>query len=302
MFFLHSLYLTKQKSGHADNFVNFLQSALAFGGWYAICSSLTKAQVLSIQVYAYNSRHTGKNPSVNSMAIKTTATRADFNPAETPTGKYKPGKIRDRNIASILNAAEEEFVHNGFCGASIQNIADRAGIPKANVHYYFKSKTNLYVAVLDNIINLWNDLLGEITVDDDPAEVLDRFIRKKVELSYTHPRASKLYAMEMIQGAPHLQGYIRTEMHQFVRRKAQIIEQWIALGRMDKVDPMHLIFLIWSSTQHYADFDVKILTVMNRAEYEPDMIKGIADFLSGIILKGCGLVMPVTQHQFEPSN
>ncbi|MCE3254083.1 MAG: TetR/AcrR family transcriptional regulator [Cellvibrio sp.] len=239
---------------------------------------------------------TNKSTAVKTMATKNAEAATDFNPTETPTGKYKPGKIRDRNLTNIINAAEEEFVHNGFRGASIQNIADRAGIPKANVHYYFKSKTNLYVAVLDNIINLWNDLLGEITVDDDPAEVLDRFIRKKVELSYTHPRASKLYAMEMIQGAPHLKGYIRTEMRQFVRRKAQIIEQWIELGRMDKVDPMHLIFLIWSSTQHYADFDVKILTVMNRAEYEPDMIKDISDFLSQMILKGCGLKPPATQY------
>jgi TetR/AcrR family transcriptional regulator len=238
---------------------------------------------------------TSKSAAVKTMATKKADATLDFNPTETPTGKYKPGKIRDRNLTNIINAAEEEFVHNGFRGASIQNIADRAGIPKANVHYYFKSKTNLYVAVLDNIITLWNDLLGEITVDDDPAEVLDRFIRKKVELSYTHPRASKLYAMEMIQGAPHLKGYIRTEMRQFVRRKAQIIEQWIELGRMDKVDPMHLIFLIWSSTQHYADFDVKILTVMNRAEYEPDMIKDISDFLSQMILKGCGLKPPATE-------
>lgn len=223
---------------------------------------------------------------------KTLDTASDFNPSETPTGKYKPGKIRDRNLSTILNAAEEEFVQNGFRGASIQNIADRAGIPKANVHYYFKSKTNLYVAVLDNIINLWNELLGEITVDDDPAEVLDRFIRRKVEFSYLHPRASKLYAMEMIQGAPHLKDHVRTEMRQFVRRKVNIIEQWIAQGRMNKVDPMHLIFLIWSSTQHYADFDVKILTVMNRAEYEPDMIEDISNFLSHMILTGCGLVPP----------
>ena len=238
------------------------------------------------------SSSSSKNLSVKSMANKKADTAAEFNPSETPTGKYKPGKIRDRNLTNIINAAEEEFVQNGFRGASIQNIADRAGIPKANVHYYFKSKDNLYVTVLDNIINLWNDVLGEITVDDNPAEVLDRFIRKKVELSYTHPRASKLYAMEMIQGAPHLKGYIRTEMRQFVRRIAQIIEQWIEQGRMDKVDPMHLIFLIWSSTQHYADFDVKILTVLNRAEYETDMIEDISNFLSQIILKGCGLTPP----------
>lgn len=220
---------------------------------------------------------------------------ADFDPTETPTGKYKAGKIRDRNLNNIISAAEEEFVLHGYRGTSIQAIADRAAIPKANVHYYFKSKSNLYVAVLDNIIHLWNDQLDVITVEDDPATVLDQFIRKKVELSYTHPRASKLYAMEMIQGAPHLKGYIRTEMRQWVRRKVQVLEQWIEQGRMAKVDPMHLIFLIWSSTQHYADFDVKILTVMNRAEYEPDMIQDISNFLSKMILSGCGLVPPALQ-------
>lgn len=216
----------------------------------------------------------------------------DFDPTETPTGKYKAGKIRDRNLSIIIDAAEEEFVQNGYQGTSIQSIANRAGLPKANVHYYFKRKSNLYVAVLDNIIRLWNDLLDEVTVNDDPATVLDLFIRKKVESSYTHPRASKLYAMEMIQGAPHLKGYIRTEMRQWVRRKTRIIESWIAQGRMEPVDPLHLIFLIWSSTQHYADFDVKILTIMNRAEYEPDMIEDIADFLSKMILAGCGLKPP----------
>jgi TetR/AcrR family transcriptional regulator len=264
----------------------------------------TSDSMANTNVLPASKQATGKpkvRKTVTTVATKKTEGATDFNPSETPTGKYKPGKIRDRNLTNIINAAEEEFVQNGFRGASIQNIADRAGIPKANVHYYFKSKDNLYVTVLDNIINLWNDVLGEITVDDDPAEVLDRFIRKKVELSYTHPRASKLYAMEMIQGAPHLKGYIRTEMRQFVRRKAQIIEQWIEQGRMDKVDPMHLIFLIWSSTQHYADFDVKILTVMNRAEYEADMIKDISDFLSQMILKGCGLTPPATPYVPEIS-
>lgn len=226
------------------------------------------------------------------MANKILEKALDFDPTETPTGKYKPGKIRDRNLTNIINAAEEEFVQNGYRGTSIQAIADRASIPKANVHYYFKSKSNLYIAVLDNLIHLWNDFFDNIKEDDDPAVVLDEFIRKKVELSYTHPRASKLFAMEMIQGAPHLKDYIRTEMRQWVRTKARIIESWIEQGRMTKVDPVQLIFLIWSSTQHYADFDVQVLTIMNRAEYEPDMVRDISNFLSDIILKGCGLEPP----------
>lgn len=226
------------------------------------------------------------------MVSKTLEHTTDFDPNETPTGKYRAGKIRDRNLTNIVEAAEEEFVQHGYRGTSIQAIADRAQIPKANVHYYFKSKSNLYIAVLDNLIHMWNNFFDEITEKDEPAVVLDEFIRKKVELSYTHPRASKLFAMEIIQGAPHLKDYIRTEMRQWVRRKAAIIDTWIEQGRMKKVDSMQLIFLIWSSTQHYADFDTQVLTIMNRAEYEPDMIEDISDFLSQVILRGCGLEPP----------
>lgn len=226
------------------------------------------------------------------MVHKVLKKSTDFDPNETPTGKYQAGKIRDRNLTKIIEAAEAEFVQNGYRGTSIQAIADRARIPKANVHYYFKSKSNLYIAVLDNLIHLWNTFFDEITEEDDPAVVLNEFIRKKVELSYTHPRASKLFAMEIIQGAPHLKDYIRTAMRQWVRKKSAIIDTWIEQGRMAKVDSVQLIFLIWSSTQHYADFDTQVLTIMNRAEYEPDMIEDISNFLSRVILHGCGLEPP----------
>jgi len=205
---------------------------------------------------------------------------------------YRRGKIRDQNLERILRAAREEFVLKGFAGASIQAIADRAELPKANVHYYFKTKSNLYVAVLEEIVALWNDHFDELREEDDPAEVLDRFIRRKVELSYTHPQSSKLFAMEIIQGAPHLRDYLRNDLRPWMRKKAAVIEAWIANGKMAPVDPYQLIFLIWSSTQHYADFDAQVLTILNRAEYERPMIDRIADFLSRSILAGVGLEPP----------
>ncbi|WP_078086048.1 TetR/AcrR family transcriptional regulator [Microbulbifer mangrovi] len=205
---------------------------------------------------------------------------------------YRRGKIRDQNLERILGAAREEFVLKGFAGASIQAIADRAGLPKANVHYYFKTKSNLYVAVLEEIIILWNDHFDELRAEDNPAEVLDRFIRRKVELSYTHPQSSKLFAMEIIQGAPHLRDYLRNDLRPWMRKKAAVIEAWVAAGKMAPVDPYHLIFLIWSSTQHYADFEAQVLTILNRAEYERSMIDRIADFLSRSILAGVGLEAP----------
>ncbi len=174
----------------------------------------------------------------------------------------------------------------------MQSIADRAGLPKANVHYYFRNKESLYLSVLDDIIETWNTVFNDASSEDDPAEALDRFIRQKVRLSIEQPAASRLFANEIIQGAPHLGQYLREEMRTWVRKKAAIIQSWIDAGKMPPTDPEQLIFLIWSSTQHYADFQAQVLIIMNHNDYDDDLVDRIADFLSKTILTGCGLTPP----------
>ncbi|MDF1763471.1 MAG: TetR family transcriptional regulator C-terminal domain-containing protein, partial [Oleibacter sp.] len=196
----------------------------------------------------------------------------------------KVGKIRERNLELILSAAEQEFGLHGFKGTSMQDIADRAGIAKANIHYYFKNKENLYKALLENIISLWNEELADITADSDPAWVLKRFIRSKVRLSYTHPNGSRIFAMEIIQGAPHLKEHISHTMRIWVKSKSDIFQSWIDQGKMRAVDPVHLIFMIWATTQHYADFETQVLEVTNRRRYEESDIEHISEFLVDMIL------------------
>ncbi len=205
------------------------------------------------------------------------------------TQKYKPGKIRERNEENILAAAEREFVRNGFKGTSMQAIADRAEVPKANVHYYFKSKANLYKALLSHIMQSWNEVLEDISPADDPAEVLSRFIAVKVQQSYLNPNGSKIFAMEIIQGAPHLKEHLSQEMRHWVKDKSAVIQSWIDQGKLRPVDPMHLIFMIWSTTQHYADFETQVLEVSNKRQYELEDIERITHFLQDMILTGCGL-------------
>ena len=217
---------------------------------------------------------------------------AEFNPNTTPTGVYKPGRKRDENLQRIFDAAEEEFVQRGYRGATIQAIADRAGLPKANVHYYFKSKSNLYTSVLNNLLDLWNTQFSQITPEDDPAQALDEFIREKVQMSYSHPRVSKLFAIEVIAGAPYLGGYLQTEIRQWVHDRAGVIQSWVDRGLMECQDPVQLIFLIWSATQHYADFETQVLTIMDQVAYDDASIQQISDFLSTTILRGCGLNPP----------
>ncbi len=197
--------------------------------------------------------------------------------------------IREKSFEKILAAAQDEFVSQGYKGATVQSIADKAKLPKANVLYYFKNKENIYHAVLEQTLNMWDEGIGDITHEDGPKLAIEKFIRAKVVMSFKHPKSSKIYAMEIIQGAQHLQDFARTYQRQWVREKAKIFQCWIENGEMKNIDPVNLIFLIWSSTQHYADFDNQILTIMNRAEYEQDDIEHVTSFLTDFILRGCGL-------------
>jgi len=206
--------------------------------------------------------------------------------AEAP---QKTGKIRAQNRKNILAAAEDSFVKNGFKGTSMQSIADAAELPKANVLYYFKSKQALYLAVLDEIIQRWNESIEDMSEGDDPAKVLGNYICAKVDLAIQYPNASKIFALEIIQGAPNLQEHLRSHLRNWVKEKSKIIQSWIDQGKMKSIDPEHLIFMIWSTTQHYADFDAQVLTVTNKQEYDEDDVKRIKDLLCTVILGGCGL-------------
>jgi TetR/AcrR family transcriptional regulator len=201
----------------------------------------------------------------------------------------KSSNIRVQSQQKILIAASTEFVLQGYKGATVQSIADRAELPKANILYYFKNKENIYQAVLEHTLEMWDQGIGDLDPADGPKLAIEKFIDAKVRLSFNHPESSKIYAMEIIQGAQHLKEFARTYLRQWVREKAKLFQQWIDNGEMQDVDPVHLIFLIWSSTQHYADFETQILTIMNRADYEDDDVETVIKFLTDMILRGCGL-------------
>jgi TetR/AcrR family transcriptional regulator len=203
---------------------------------------------------------------------------------------YKRGQIRLDNEAKILASAEQEFADRGYGGASMDRIAKRAGIARTNVHYYFNNKLDLYVAVLTGIVDLWNSAFSQIGPDDDPADALSAYIRAKVLYSKTHPLASRVFASEIIHGAPNLTAYLKKDFRQWMREKAKVIQYWVDNGKMDPVDPIYLIFMIWSSTQHYADFEVQVNAVLNKRKLAKQDYEEVIDNLTHIILKGCGVI------------
>ena len=214
--------------------------------------------------------------------------KADKNKVKTEVNS-KRGRIRALRKEKILAAAQDEFILQGYKGATVQSIADKAGLPKANVLYYFSNKENIYNAVLEQTLNMWDEGIGDIILDDGPKVAIEKFITAKLTMSFKHPKAHKIYAMEIIQGTQHLKDYTRTYLRQWVNEKAKIFQYWIDNGEMQALDPVNLIFLIWSTTQNYADFDNQILTVMNRSKYQEKDKKHINHFLTEFILRGCGI-------------
>ena len=206
------------------------------------------------------------------------------------------GGVRQRSRASIerriLEAAESVFAEAGFNGATTAEIARRAGIPKANLHYYFNTKDELYQKVLTGVLNTWLHTADEITAEADPARALASYITAKIELARTQPIPSRVFANEIIHGAPHLGPYLETSLRNWVDQKAKVIKGWIAAGKMREVDPRHLLFMIWASTQTYADFASQISAVLGKEQLSPQDYKGVARQLTDIILRGCGLTPP----------
>jgi len=203
--------------------------------------------------------------------------------------KTLEGSVRQKNKAIIFNAAKKEFVTYGFKGASIKRIAERAGIARANIHYYFQDKTDLYQQLLSNIIAVWNTDYDTLNVDQNPKVALSAYIRAKVMHSRDDPDSSRIFASELIHGAPVLNDYLNSDFKTWLQSKVAVIEAWIEQGLLDRVNPHHLLFMIWSSTQHYADFNVQVLAALDKDTMNDDDFEEVVASLTQIILKGCGI-------------
>lgn len=197
------------------------------------------------------------------------------------------GRVRKKNQSLILKAAGQDFLEHGFKGASIKSIAERAGIPRANVHYYYKNKEAIYEDILSEIVELWDSSI--LTSDDEPAKVLGDYIYAKVMYSNTNPEASRIFAGEFIHGAPRLQDYLHTSFKKWIDEVKSTIQKWIADGKMDDVDPLYLLFTIWGATQHYADFSPQVTVAMGKDKLTDEDFEQVAKTLTHIILKGCGI-------------
>lgn len=199
------------------------------------------------------------------------------------------GLIRQTNEALILSAAERVFARAGFGGATMAAIATESGLPKANLHYYFGSKDVLYRAVLARILNDWLVPTHGINAEADPRTALEQYIRAKMALSAQRPDGSKVFANEMLHGAPIVKTILSSELRPMVQEKAAVVQGWVDAGRMAPVDAVHLFFTIWAATQTYADFDVQVCAVLGCKRLSTKDHARATEHVVSLLLRGCGL-------------
>jgi TetR/AcrR family transcriptional regulator len=195
-------------------------------------------------------------------------------------------RIQEANRKAILDAALDVFATSGFRGATIDQIATKAGMSKPNLLYYFKSKQQIYQQVLEQTLEDWLDPFAAIDPNGDPVEELRRYISAKLQLSARRPEASKLFANEILHGAPVIGGFLETTLKNLVDEKARVIRQWVGEGKLAPIDPYHLIFMIWATTQHYADFDVQIRAVAGSQAGRAGFSEQAAQAVLSVILNG----------------
>lgn len=178
---------------------------------------------------------------------------------DTPAPKKASrSRIQEKNRSIILTAGLEVFSKYGFRGSTVDQLANAAGMSKPNLLYYFPSKEAVHVALLEELLENWLEPLIELGPSDQPVDEILKYVKKKLRMSRTYPHESRLYANEILQGAPNFLASIKGPLKELVAEKAELIQTWINEGKIANIDPYHLIFSIWSTTQHYADFDVQI--------------------------------------------
>jgi len=171
-------------------------------------------------------------------------------------------RIQQKNSQTILDAALDVFSQAGFRGATLDQIAEVAGLSKPNLLYYFASKEAVHTALLSGLLDTWLDPLRAIDPKGEPLAEIMAYVHRKLDLARDFPRESRLFANEMLQGAPRMRAIIETDLKRLVDEKAQVFTVWMDQGRIARVHPVHLIFSIWALTQHYADFDVQVRCVL----------------------------------------
>ncbi|WP_299503384.1 TetR family transcriptional regulator C-terminal domain-containing protein [uncultured Roseobacter sp.] len=194
----------------------------------------------------------------------------------------KPSRIQQRNRRRILDAALDVFSMHGYRGATLDQIAEAAGLSKPNILYYFDGKEEIHVTLLNQLMETWLEPLVTLDRDGDPLQEILSYVQRKLDMARDLPRESRLFAGEILQGAPRMAPHLQSGLQPLFEEKCAVIQSWMDQGSLTTVDPRHLIFSIWATTQHYADFAAQVQVLLRD---DPNGHEGAAQYLEAMFTR-----------------
>ena len=212
--------------------------------------------------------------------------------------------IREENERTLLEAAERVFAEQGFAGATTAAIARAAGVPKANLHYYFATKEALYRAVVGRVLTAWLAAAASFDASEDPREALSAYIGAKMDLAREMPLASRIWSAEIMRGAPIIQDFLDTTLTEWVAKRERAVKGWIAAGKLKPIEPKVLFYMIWATTQQYSNASHEMATLnggspLSDAAFERAKRQVIDTIVSGVSIQQRGAVGSVGAEAFS---
>lgn len=181
----------------------------------------------------------------------------------------KVSVAREKLEQDILAVAKCLFAQRGYGGVSLDHIAKAVGASKQNLLYYFPSKEALYRRVLHGVLDVWLSYMDALSQrPNDPEQALREYIAGKLRFSREHPDDSRVYANEVISGAPIFATEIAERVIPALQADVAIFNRWAERGLCRQVDGRHLMVLLWASTQVYADWSSQISLVLGKKELD----------------------------------
>jgi TetR/AcrR family transcriptional regulator len=151
----------------------------------------------------------------------------------------------DLTRARILEAAIRQFSESGLAGARTEQIAEEAGVNKALLYYYFKSKEDLYAAALESVFeSVRTDSINVLQADASAGERFVQIVLGNFDRSYSHPSLRSLMQQEMVRLHRGEENRLAPMAENFFRplwiMVDKLLEEGIASGELVPVDPTQM--------------------------------------------------------------
>lgn len=151
--------------------------------------------------------------------------------------------MEELNISTeekILAAAEAIFLRDGYSGSRMQDIADHAGINKALLHYYFRSKDKLFESIFDKKIGIMFPQMEELFVEENSfCEIICAFVEKYIATLTANPFLP-LFVINTVN-KPDRQDFIDKMPVSLIKKMIERYQRDLILGKVKPLNPAHLV-------------------------------------------------------------